>query len=234
MPDTLTTNEETIKQEALTIVDQAKIITITDQPSYDYACSLLTDQIKPFRRRWKEFWYGADNGPVPLAYRAYKSVLDKFNKGDEPLETAEKQVKSAILKWDDQQERIRQELQRKAEEEARKAEEEERLRVATLAEDSGATDEEVDAIVDAPVMVVAPPVAPTYQKAAGISTRENWKARVTDVKKLCAAIAKGTVPVTYVMPNDSVLNARAKADKSTLNIPGVVAYNDPIVSGRTR
>lgn len=230
MQDTLTTSEETIKQEALTIVEQAKIIKITDQPSYDQACSLLTEQIKPFRKRWAEYW---DTVKKP-AYQAYQAVLGKFNEGDKPLETAEKQVKSEIARWDAEQERKRQELQRKAEEEARKAEEEERLRVASLAEESGATAEEVDAIVDAPVTVVAPPVAPTYQKASGISTRENWKARVTDIKKLCAAIAKGTVPITYVVPNESVLNARAKADKGTLNIPGVVAYNDPIISGRTR
>ena len=230
MPDTLTTNEQEIKQEALTIVEQSKLIKITDQPSYDNACSLLLDQIKPFRKRWAEYW---DEVKKP-AYAAYKAILDKFNEGDKPLENAERQVKAEIVKWDAEQERIRQELQRKAEEEARKAEEEERLRVATLAEESGATDEEVNAIVNAPITAVAPPVEPTYFKVSGVSTRENWKARVVDIKKLCAAVAKGQVPPTYVLANDSVLNARAKADKGTLNIPGVVAYNDPIVSGRSR
>jgi hypothetical protein len=82
--------------------------------------------------------------------------------------------------------------------------------------------------------VVPPPVQPTYQKASGVSTRENWKAKVTDIKKLCGAIAKGTVPITYVLPNESVLNARAKADRQTLNIPGVQAYNEPIISGRSK
>lgn len=230
MPDTLTTNEQEIKQEALTIVEQAKVVSIKDQPSYDDACSLLLQQIKPFRKRWAEYW---DEVKKP-AYAAYKAVLDKFNEGDKPLELAERQVKTEIAKWDAEQERIRQELQRKAEEQARKVEEEERLRIATLAEESGATDDEVTAIIDAPVIAVAAPVEPTYLRASGVSSRENWKARVVDVKKLCAAIAKGTVPITYVLPNESVLNARAKADKATLNIPGVVAYNDPIISGRSR
>jgi len=230
MPDTLSTSEETIKQEALSIVEQAKIVRIVDQVSYDSACFLLLEQIKPFRKRWQEYWE-AVKGP---AYQAYRAILDKFNEGDRPLESAERQVKAEIAKWDAEQERIRQELQRKAEEEARKAEEEERLRVATLAEASGATEAEVNSIVDAPVTVVAPPVAPTYQKASGVSTRENWKAKVVDIKKLCAAIGKGQVPVTYVLPNESVLNNRAKADRATLNIPGVVAYNDPVVSGRSR
>lgn len=230
MPDTLTTTEQEIKQEALTVVEQAKIVKITDQESYDHACSLLLEQIKPFRKRWLEYWAAVKNP----AWAAYQAIQKKFSEGDKPLEEAERQVKNEIARWDAEQEKIRQELQRQAEEEARKAEEEERLRLATMAEESGATEEEVSAIVDTPVTAVSPPVAATYQKASGIGTRENWKARVTDMKKLCAAIAKGTVPITYVMPNESVLNARAKADKSTLNIPGVVPYNDPIISGRSR
>jgi len=64
--------------------------------------------------------------------------------------------------------------------------------------------------------------------------RDNWKARVTDIKKLCKAIGAGKVPVTYVQPDQSALDARAKSDRNTLNIPGVEAYNDPIISGRTR
>jgi hypothetical protein len=232
MQDTLTTTDQEIKQEALTIVEQAKV-KIIDQRSYDYACDVLLNRIKPFRARWTAYWKG-ENAPVTLAYRAYKSVLGKFTEGDEPLEQAERLVKSAILKWDQEQERIRQELQRKAEEEARQREEEERLRAATLAEETGASKEEVEAIVNTPAVVVAPPVQPTYQKASGVSSRENWKAKVTDMKKLCAAIGKGLVPVTYVLPNESVLNARAKADRQTLNIPGVAAYNEPIVSGRSK
>jgi hypothetical protein len=230
MPDTLTTTEQEIKQEALTVVEQAKIVKITDQESYDHACTLLLEQIKPFRKRWLEYWAAVKNP----AWAAYQAIQKKFTEGDKPLEEAERQVKQEINRWDQEQEKIRQEQQRKAEEDARRAEEEERLRLATMAEESGATAEEVNAIVDTPVTAVAPPVAPTYQKASGIGTRENWKAKVTDLKKLCAAIAKGTVPITYVLPNESVLNARAKADKSTLNIPGVVAYNEPIVSGRMR
>ena len=232
MPDTLNTEttEQEIKEQALTVVERAKIVKITDQETYDNACTLLLEQIKPFRKRWLEYWAAVKNP----AWAAYQAIQKKFTEGDRPLEDAERQVKAEINRWDQEQEKIRQEKQREAEEAARQAEEEERLRIATMAEESGATAEEVNAIVDTPVTAVAPPVAPTYQKASGIGTRENWKARVTDIKKLCAAVAKGTVPPTYVLPNESVLNARAKADKGTLNIPGVVPYNDPIVSGRSR
>jgi hypothetical protein len=227
-------SEESIRQEALTVVERSKIVKIVDQNTYTDASILLLDVIMPLRRKWNNFWYGVDDGPVPLAYKAYKSVLGKFNEADKPLEDAEMRVKSAIGIWEEEQKRKQQELQREAERAARKAEEEARQNAAAVAEDSGASEEEVAAIVEAPILAVAQPVAPTYQKAAGISNRENYKARVTDIKKLCAAVAKGLVPVSYVEPNMTALNARAKADKLTMNVPGVVAYNDPIVAGRKK
>lgn len=228
MPDTL--NESEIKQEALTVIEQAKIVRIVDQASYDEAADLLLNQIKPFRKRWLAYWSDV-KGP---AWQAYQAIQKKFTDGDKPLEAAENTVKAEINRFDQEQERIRAERQREAEETLRKQQEEENLRAATMAEESGATEEEVNAIVSAPIVTVAPPVEPTYAKASGISSRENWKARVTDLKKLCAAIGKGQVPITYVLPNESVLNARAKADKQTLNVPGVVAFNDPVISGRSK
>lgn len=223
-------NEEQIKTEALTIVERSKIVKVVDQWSYDQACSLLLDQIKPFRKRWEEYW----SEPKKLAYSAYKAILAKFQEGDEPLERAERQVKDELARWTAEQERKRQELQRQAEAAARKAEEEARAIEATVAEDSGASPEEVEAIVSAPILTVAPPVEVTYQKAGGLSMRDNWGARVTDIKKLCAAIAKGTVPVSYVEPNMTALNSRAKADKNTMNVPGVIAINTPVMAGRMK
>ena len=222
--------EQELKQEALTVVQQAALVKITDQASYDNATSLLLEHIIPFRKRWSEYW-------EPLkktAWDAHKAIMAKFNDGDTPAEKAERIVKSEIRRWDDEQERIRQELQRKAQEEAERLEQEERLAAAVVAEESGATEEQVEQIVSTPAVAVAAPVAPTYQQAQGVSKRENWKCRVLDMKKLCAAIGKGQVPVMYVEPNDTALNARAKADKQTLNIPGCQAYNEPIISGRTR
>ena len=223
-------NEETIKQEALTVIEQAKIVKVIDQPSYDSACSLLLDQIKPFRKRWAEYW----SEPKKLAYSAYKAIQDKFNEGDEPLEKAERQVKAALATWTEEQELHRQQLQREAEAAVQKQEAEARANAAAVAEDLGASEEEVEAIANTPVPVVAAPIQPTYQKANGVSTRENFKARVTDLKKLALAVAKGQVPISYIEPNMQALNARAKADKLTMNVPGVVAYNDPIIAGRSK
>ena len=222
--------EQELKQEALTVIQQAALVRITDQQTYNSAAALLTDQIIPFRKRWKEYW---ETLRVP-AYNAYQAVLGKFNEGDKPAEQAERQVKAEIRRWDDEQARIQQENQRKAQEEAERLEREERLKAAVVAEQSGAAPDQVEAILESPVAVVAAPVQPTYAKAAGVSGRDNWKCKVTDMKKLCAAIGKGMVPANYVEPNEQVLNARAKADRETLNLPGCTPWNDRVISGRIK
>ena len=234
MPDTLTTETE-IKQEALTVIERSKIVKIVDQKTYDAASELLLSKIKPFRVRWKNFWYGSDDGPVPLAYRAYKSVLGKFNEVDDPLEEAERRVKVAVLGWEREQARLLREAQEKAQRQAEQREEEERLQAATLAEESGATAEEVQAIAETKAQIIAAPVEPTFQRATGMSKpRDNWKCRVTDLKALARAVGAGKVPVEYILPNEAALNARAKADRQTLNIPGCMSVNEPIIAGRSK
>jgi multidrug efflux pump subunit AcrA (membrane-fusion protein) len=237
MPEVIAEQEQELTQQALTIVERATAVVIKDQASYDSACALLLNDIKPFRAKWDAYWKGSDSapGPIKLAYRAYKSLLDKFNEIDNPAELAEKTVKAATIKWEQDQERIRQELQRKAQEDAEREAEEERDRAAIVAENAGATEEEVQAIAATPVMAVAAPVAQTFQRAAGMSKpRDNWKCICKDIKRLCAAVAKGIVPPTYVEPNQVALDARARADRQTLNIPGCVPFNDPVASARRR
>lgn len=222
--------EQELKQEQLTVTQEANLVKIVDQQTYDSATYLLLQRIIPFRTRWKAYW---ETLRVP-AYASYKAIMDKFNEGDNPAETAERKVKAEIRRWDDEQSRIQQAEQRKAQEAAEREERERRIQSAVIATDSGATEQEVEAILEAPVAVVAAPVEPTYQKATGVSGRDNWKCKVTDMKALVKAVAAGKVPITYIQANESVLNARAKADRETLNIPGCLAYNERIISGRSR
>lgn len=229
--------ERELKTQALTVIERAKAITITDQRSYDVACALLLGEIKPFRKRWESYWHGTDEnpGPIKLAYKSYKSLLEKYNEADKPAEEAEKTVKAATVVWEQEQDRIKERLQREAQEKAEAEERERQLQAAVVAEQSGASEEEVEAIISAPLAIVAAPVAPTFQRAVGMSKpRANWKCVVTDLKKLCAAIGKGQVPLNYVEPNETALNARARADESTMSIPGCIAKNFPIASGRTK
>jgi hypothetical protein len=240
MPEVIAKQEKELTQQALTIVERAQLVRIVDQPTYDLATTLLLTEIKPLRTRWKEYW---DEVKRPLR-KAVDAVQAKFNAGDGPLENAERQIKGEINRWDAEQQRIQQERQRAAQELADREAEEERNRVAIVAEEAGATAEEVQAIAEAPTLAIAPPVPMTYQKAAGVSRVDNYKARVTDLKALCRAVGAGKCSVEYVMGltknkstgfiSSPALNARAHGDKTTLCIPGVIAWNDPIISGRSQ
>jgi hypothetical protein len=219
--------EQELRSEALTVQQRAQAIVIRDQATYNQAAEMLR-AVKSFRSRWTSYW-------EPLrenAYTAYKGIMGKINEGDHPLEQAERSLKRALLDWDDEQRRIQERLQAEAQ---RKAEEEEAARRAQLAfemEDAGAEEAQIEEVVSAPVVVVAEAVAPTYQKASGVSRRSNWKARVTDLKKLAKAVAAGKVPVEYILPNQQALDNRAKADQTTMNVPGVESYDDPVIAGR--
>jgi hypothetical protein len=222
--------EQELKQQALTIVQRAAVVKIIDQQTYDGATDLLLREIIPFRKKWAEYWKPLTSA----AWDAYKKVQARFKEGDEPAEIAERNVKAEIRRWDDEQIRIEQERQRAAQEAAEKAAEEERLRAAIVAEEAGASDAEISAIVDAPVAVVAEPVQPAYQRTSGIGRRSNWKAKVTDLHALVKAAAKDRSLLPYLEANQRALDARAKADQKTLNIPGVIAYDDSVVSARSR
>src|SRR5882762_4670896 len=204
---------------------QPAMIKIVDQASYDRVALMLVKVIQPFRKRWAEYW----KEPIGTAHAAHKAVLAKFKEGDERAGLLETAAKLEIRKWDDAQEAIRQERQRARQRAEEEREARERAAQAAFAEEEGAPPAEIEAIVSAPSIAVAEPVPETYQKVTGISRRDNYKCRVVDIKKLCAAIAKGTVPSNYVLPNEKVLNARASADKWTLNLPGCVPYNDATI-----
>lgn len=223
-------NEEQLTQTALTVVKRAALVKITDQQSYDSAAELLTAVIKPTRKAWTEYW---EDVKKPLR-EAVNKVQAKFKNGDDKLAAAEQSVKMSIFTWDQEQDRIRQERQRKADEKAQRDVEAKKAALAVELEGSGMTDEDIEAAVASVPEVVAAPVQETYQNAAGISMRDNWSCEITDIKALCKAIGAGKVPTNYVLPNETALNARARADKGTMVLPGCKAVNKPVVAGRGR
>lgn len=71
-------------------------------------------------------------------------------------------------------------------------------------------------------------------KVQGVSYRDNWKAHESvDVKALAAAVANGSVPATFLVPNMTALNQFARATKGAQKVPGVRVWNDRQVTART-
>lgn len=220
--------EQQLRTELAT-VEKAMGLKVVDQSTYDHATNTLIE-IKSWRKRWADYWAPKKDS----AHKTWKMLCSAFNDGDAPAERAELAIKRELLRFDNEQRRLQEERQREAQRKAEADEEARRAQAAFEMEEAGIDDAEIAEVVYAPITAVAAPVEPTYQKAQGVSRRENWKARVVDLKKLCKAIGAGKVPMDYVEPNMTALNARAKADKSTLDLPGVEAYDDPVIAGRSR
>ncbi|WP_284459711.1 hypothetical protein [Cupriavidus campinensis] len=87
--------------------------------------------------------------------------------------------------------------------------------------------------MEAEMVTAAPmPVATAAPKVAGLSTRQNWKARLTDKMALIAFIAQHPEHQHLLDVNQSALNQLAKAQKDAMRLPGVEAYPDAVMSAR--
>ena len=122
--------------------------------------------------------------------------------------------------------------QREARETARKAEQDRLLAEAAHAESVGESAETVQAIVREAESVPPPPVAARpITQVQGAGTRDNWKAELTDKRALILHVAD-----RLKADDDSLLNLLvvdtttatqlARAQKSTMKIPGLRAIND--------
>ncbi len=127
---------EEVESKALSIVDQAKAVTVTDSKTYT-AAGLLWKSIGEMIKEVKETF-----DPIcEAANRAHKEATIKRAKFLDPLTAAQKSVKQIMSAYDAEQERIRKaEEERLAaiarkEEEERRRKEQERLEAERKAEE---------------------------------------------------------------------------------------------------
>ena len=141
---------------------------------------------------------------------------------------AEQMVKAAMAKF---AARMREQREREAEVARAKAQREadDRYR-QELADAKAAKDKE--RLVElkeqgpAPVPVEVKRATPITE---GITTRQQWRARVVDMGELIKAAAAGRVPVDLLLPNMPSLNKLAREQKKAMAIPGVEAEAEEIV-----
>lgn len=169
------------------------------------------------------------------AYEAYQAVLAFKKQILGPLETAQRQIRSALSAYHKQkvaeEEAQREALLAQIEAEAAAAKE----REAALLESEGDT-AAAEAVRKAPVALSAE----QYEVVSGtlgvedslaepsVKYRDNWSAEVVDLKALANAVASGRAPLDCIVPNQTKLNQLARGMKDTLMIPGVVAHNNPV------
>jgi len=251
-----------IAGEVITLPERARAIVVRDQATYDLVAelgrtarskeSIILDFYKPRKAAAKavhQQWCDDEKmflDPITQTKRICAEKIAVWDTEQERIRAeAQRKAEEEMRRLREEQERLQREEQRRLEAEARKAAEEERLKLALEFEQMGGK-EEADAILAEPIPepviemaplpppMAAPMVAPTYERATGVSGRANWKAEVFDIKALCRAVTDGKVPSHYVEPNLVVLNKIASGDKQLMNVPGVRAINVPVTSFRGR
>ena len=209
-----------VETKALTIVDQAKAVKVTDAQSYIVAGALwkaIKDMMKEVADTFDPI--------IEKAHASHKEALAQKAKFYAPLEAAYRSVKGLMSTYDADQERLRLAEQHRLEEIARKAEEERLLQEAIAAEEeakrNGATKEEAKqeaaAILSEPVYVapiVLPKAVPKMQGGPVYSTR--WDFEVTDL---------GKIPREFMAPDLVKIRQIVTALKDQTNIPGIRAFS---------
>jgi hypothetical protein len=217
--------------ETLTPVTEKKpefiaplVETITTTEQYEQTAGLLKG-VKAYRDRVEVFFAPHKK----RAHDAWKGLVDEEKKALEPALRAEGEIKAELSRYHTEQELIRLAEQRRLEEEARKRDEAARLEEAAAleleAQRTGDADlrQQAQELVDTPVETPTVQVASFTPKVSGLSFRETWSARVDDLKKLIAWVAKNPSDFNLLQPNMTALNAKARSQKQGMSVDGVKA-----------
>lgn len=231
--------------QALAVATQYRV---TTQSEYSAAGEELT-RIKAAQKRLDETRKGLTR---PLD-ESKRRIMDFFRAPAEKLAEAEKAIKSACIGYQQEQERIRREEQRKAEEAARK--ERERLERQRLAAEAKAREKEAElrrqaaeadaaerakieakmraeaekaaakqAELDArAASVTAPVIHREAPKVEGLSTRTVYKFRITD---------PAAIPREYLAIDEGKIRKVVQALKADARIPGVEVYAEESMAAR--
>lgn len=218
------TVESELRAAGSATVEAARAIKIADNADYGKAGEFLVE-IKRRGKQVESYW-------KPLkeqANAAWKGIVEKEKTMLSPLNEAETTIKREMARYSAEVEAER----RKAEAEARRRQQEERDRLlaeALAAEKAGkAVEAETNmAMAEMVEDMPAPAVMAEAPKAAGISMRKTWKARVTENTDV-PVFANGV----EIRPIDmAALNNIARLTKGTASIPGVEFFEEASLSAR--
>lgn len=207
----------------------------------DVAVTALRTSLKAIEEHFEE--------PVGIANRLHKQLTGVRAEWLERGAAAVKTVGQRIYTEKARLDAIEREERRKAQEEADRQAREALKREAEKAAAAKAPAPVVEQLKKQAETATAPPVpaAAPAPKLQGVSTVSTWKARIAgtpacdepipdtekltpaqqlEVMKLLKAIIDGRAPIAAIQLNASYLHKRAKADKSTLQIPGIEAFEE--------
>lgn len=218
----------------------AGAIVITSNEQYSAVAERLK-VITSFKRKVQDFFAPHKK----RANDAHKALCDDERKIIRPAEADEAKLKSALVAWSTEQDRIRRAEESRLREEQRRQEEARRIEeAAALEREANATGdlalkEQAEALIEAPIPVM--PVqaeTPAPPKVDGISYRDVYHGEVTDIDALVLAAMKDKTGqlrgYLKIEPNQSAIDAMARSLRERLAIPGVRLVVDRIPVTRTR
>lgn len=215
-----TSKAEQYRQDSALMLKESGEIIIKDQPHYEEAAGLL----QLIKGKAKELEVIRKGITQPLD-QAKKAVMDLFRVPQSNYVMAERKLKTAMISYTEEQERIRREEEDRLrkETEAKEAKEKEKLlKKAEKAEEKGNTEKAEELREQAEdVTIIAPKLASTTEQPNGISYKEKWTAEVVDFKAL---------PDEYKISNMPMLNKMAQATKGVVPIPGVKFHCEKVVA----
>lgn len=197
--------------------------------------------ITSFRRKVQDFFAPHKK----RANDAHKALCEDERKALAPADADERRLKTALVTWTTEQDRKRKAEELRLREEQRRQEETRRLEEAaaleTAAKATGdlAMQEQAEALIEAPIPVMpVEALTPAAPKVDGISYRDVYRGDVVDLDALIlAAVNDKTGQLRgylKIEPNQSAIDAMARALKDKLSIPGVRLVVDKIPVTRTR
>ena len=210
LPDTTAT-----RQKAQTALQAAQGLTIVDNQGFEQA-GAMRDALKELSAEIDATF----DGPIAAAFKAHKEIVAAKKLHAVPVEEAARVIKTKMIAWSLEQERLRQIEQARLEREAKEKAEAEALQLAEELEKAGLK-QEAEQVISEPVqadVVLAPKTTP---KVEGFSYRTIYSAEVFYLPGLIAAVAAGAVPQAAILPNQQFLNEQARSLKHELKWPGV-------------
>lgn len=206
---------------------------VAEAESYEIDCAEIADMASVDLNKYKDHLKRVDelrkSATRPLD-EAKKTIMEWFRPATEHDEKAIDILSGKLKSWV-------KECQRKRDEEERRAREAAREAARVLAEQAKAeaekgNHEEAKALeTQAAIMpsMAALAVQPS-RKIVGTSTKETWKAEITDVKELLRAVLDDRVSIAAITVNQTFLDQMARSMKEAYNIPGSRAVKDTILA----
>ena len=230
MSTELVPSKAALETETRDWASRARGLRVIDRESCLHASQLLRS-IKTLRGQVAAFWARHVESAMETKRKAEatrKQLVDEQARMEAPLIDAEMVLKRALIAYEAEQEAIRL-----AEEQRLQAEAQARAEALTLAAAAAMEAEavktgnaemlqEASDILEQPIEAPVVSVAKAVPKVQGVSYRDVHKAHPTvDVRALAAAVANGTAPVTFLVPDMTAINAFARATKGAQAVPGI-------------